>query len=60
VASSTNAKIVVPYEAAGLVGAAQVLVDALKDAGDDDGSERSNGRGDVTEGLPPPPGYKGN
>jgi regulator of protease activity HflC (stomatin/prohibitin superfamily) len=32
-ASSPNSKIVVPYEAAGLVGAAQVLVDAMKDAG---------------------------
>jgi regulator of protease activity HflC (stomatin/prohibitin superfamily) len=60
VASSTNAKIVVPYEAAGLVGAAQVLVDALKDAGDAEGSDRHNGRGEVAEGLPPPPGYKGN
>jgi regulator of protease activity HflC (stomatin/prohibitin superfamily) len=60
VASSSNAKIVVPYEAAGLVGAAQVLVDALKDAGDAEGSERHNGRREVTEGLPPPPGYPGN
>lgn len=33
VANSPNAKVVVPYEAAGLVGAAQVLVDALRDAG---------------------------
>src|SRR5580698_5136636 len=32
-ATSPNSKIVVPYEAAGLVGAAQVLVDAMKDAG---------------------------
>jgi len=31
-ASSPNAKVVVPYEAAGLVGASQVLVDALKGA----------------------------
>jgi regulator of protease activity HflC (stomatin/prohibitin superfamily) len=30
VATSPNAKVVVPYEAAGLVGAAQVLVGALK------------------------------
>ncbi len=33
VASADNAKVVVPYEAAGLVGAAQVLVGAMKDAG---------------------------
>jgi len=33
VATSPNAKVVVPYEAAGLVGAAAVLVDAMKDAG---------------------------
>ena len=31
-ASSPNAKVVVPYEAAGLIGGAQVLVDALKGA----------------------------
>ena len=30
---SPNAKVVVPYEAAGLVGAAAVLVDAMKGAG---------------------------
>jgi regulator of protease activity HflC (stomatin/prohibitin superfamily) len=33
VATSPNAKVVVPYEAAGLVGAASVLVGAMKDAG---------------------------
>jgi regulator of protease activity HflC (stomatin/prohibitin superfamily) len=33
VAMSPNAKVVVPYEAAGLVGAATVLVGAMKDAG---------------------------
>ena len=33
VAMSPNAKVVVPYEAAGLVGAAAVLVDAMKGAG---------------------------
>jgi regulator of protease activity HflC (stomatin/prohibitin superfamily) len=33
IASSDNAKVVVPYEAAGLVGGAQVLVDALRSAG---------------------------
>jgi regulator of protease activity HflC (stomatin/prohibitin superfamily) len=33
VATSPNAKVVVPYEAAGLVGAASVLVDAMRDAG---------------------------
>lgn len=35
VATSPNAKVVVPYEAAGLVGAASVLVDAMKGAGGD-------------------------
>jgi len=34
VAASPNAKVVVPYEAAGLVGAAQVLVDQLRPAVD--------------------------
>jgi hypothetical protein len=60
VASSKNAKVVVPYEAAGLVGAAQVLVDALKDAGNSDGSDRAGGSHEVTEANPPPPGYPGN
>ena len=48
VATSPNSKIVVPYEAAGLVGAAQVLVDAMKDAGTDasaNGSAGGNGNG---------------
>jgi len=44
-ASSPNSKIVVPYEAAGLVGAAQVLVDAMKDAGGSgDADVAGNGR----------------
>jgi regulator of protease activity HflC (stomatin/prohibitin superfamily) len=43
-ATSPNSKIVVPYEAAGLVGAAQVLVDAMKDAGEPDASANGNGR----------------
>jgi regulator of protease activity HflC (stomatin/prohibitin superfamily) len=42
-AASPNSKIVVPYEAAGLVGAAQVLVDALRDAGDPEDAS-TNGR----------------
>jgi regulator of protease activity HflC (stomatin/prohibitin superfamily) len=46
VATSTNAKVVVPYEAAGLVGAAQVLVDALK------GSDGLGGAGGPEGGLP--------
>ncbi len=45
VATSPNSKVVVPYEAAGLVGAAQVLVDAMKNAGGPDGGQT----------LPPPP-----
>ena len=44
-ATSPNSKIVVPYEAAGLVGAAQVLVDAMKDAGGtEDPAVSGNGR----------------
>jgi regulator of protease activity HflC (stomatin/prohibitin superfamily) len=43
-ASSPNSKIVVPYEAAGLVGAAQVLVDAMKDAGSPDSTANGNGK----------------
>ncbi len=42
IATSTNAKVVVPYEAAGLVGGAQVLVDALRGAG-----ANSDGKGAV-------------
>ncbi len=42
-ASSPNSKVVVPYEAAGLVGAAQVLVDAMRDVGDP-GETTTNGR----------------
>src|SRR5271166_5046322 len=45
VASAPNSKIVVPYEAAGLVGAAQALVDAVKVAGvPDDTDVTGNGR----------------
>src|SRR3984885_8080351 len=45
VATSPNSKVVVPYEAAGLVGAAQVLVDALKDSGEaGDAGVAGNGR----------------
>jgi len=45
-ATSPNSKIVVPYEAAGLVGAAQVLVDAMKDAGlPGDSGVAGNGNG---------------
>jgi regulator of protease activity HflC (stomatin/prohibitin superfamily) len=36
VAAAPNSKLVVPYEAAGLLGAARVLVDALGNAGDPD------------------------
>ncbi len=45
-ATSDNAKVVVPYEAAGLVGGAQVLVDALKNVGSRPAGDRS------TEGSP--------
>jgi regulator of protease activity HflC (stomatin/prohibitin superfamily) len=45
VAAAPNAKLVVPYEAAGLVGAAQVLVEALKTSGESDETDvTGNGR----------------
>jgi regulator of protease activity HflC (stomatin/prohibitin superfamily) len=53
VASAPNSKIVVPYEAAGLVGAAQVLVDALKPGASPDGSIAAVANGSTT---PPPAG----
>jgi len=51
VASSPNAKLVVPYEAAGLVGGAQMLVEALKGVPslDEIGGPAPNGA------SPPPP-----
>ena len=47
VASAPNTKVVVPYEAAGLVGGAQVLVDALRSAANEDGAKavQTNGAG---------------
>ena len=60
VATSPNSKIVVPYEAAGLVGAAQVLVDALKDQGGDAPSGNGSAPKAVSGGAPPPPNYPGN
>jgi hypothetical protein len=46
---------VVPYEAAGLVGAAQVLVDAMKDAGGLDGAGvAGNGNGNGRTPQPAP------
>ena len=44
VATSPNSKVVVPYEAAGLVGAASVLVDAMKDVGGSPDPASGNGR----------------
>ena len=49
-ASAPNSKVVVPYEAAGLVGGAAVLVDALKDA-----IATSRGPVPVTNGSNPEP-----
>jgi len=60
VATSPNSKIVVPYEAAGLVGAAQVLVDALKDQGGDAPSGNGSAPKPVPGAAPPPPNYPGN
>src|SRR5579875_434449 len=48
VASSPNAKVVVPYEAAGLVGAAEVLVDALRGAGPGAAAAAARGNGSAT------------
>lgn len=55
VAAAPNAKVVVPYEAAGLVGGAQVLVDALKGAGGGPSAEGrdSNGRAPGAPVAPP-------
>ena len=43
VATAPNTKVVVPYEAAGLVGGAQVLVEALKASGGQAGAPATNG-----------------
>ena len=43
-ASSPNSKLVVPYEAAGLVGAAQVLVDAMRRRGRSRGGRGHRGQ----------------
>jgi regulator of protease activity HflC (stomatin/prohibitin superfamily) len=51
VASAPNTKIVVPYEAAGLVGGAEVLVDALKAAGGPAGAGPVAGNGAAA--MPP-------
>jgi regulator of protease activity HflC (stomatin/prohibitin superfamily) len=53
VASAPNTKVVVPYEAAGLVGGAQVLVDALKGA-TPDAAEAARTNGNPREGSAPP------
>ena len=56
VAAAPNTKVVVPYEAAGLVGGAQVLVDALKSSGGPSGSgPDSNGRTPAPATTPPVP-----
>ena len=47
VAAAPNTKVVVPYEAAGLVGGAQVLVDALKASASHDGVAPAPSRGAV-------------
>ena len=49
VAAAPNAKLVVPYEAAGLVGSAQVLVEALK------GVQQVEAPGTAPNGAVPPP-----
>jgi regulator of protease activity HflC (stomatin/prohibitin superfamily) len=60
VATSPNAKVVVPYEAAGLVGAAQVLVGALKDQCGEPPSGNGHAPVPVPGAAPPPPNYPGN
>src|SRR5579863_6497935 len=49
VAAAPNAKLVIPYEAAGLVGSAQVLVEALK------GVHQVEAPGTAPNGAAPPP-----
>ncbi len=49
VASAPNAKVVVPYEAAGLVGGAQMLLNALRGENEPEGAPR-NGNGAATNG----------
>ena len=55
VASAPNTKVVVPYEAAGLVGGAQVLVDALKSGATEDAAPPPRTNGAVGERSAPPP-----
>ncbi len=54
VAAAPNTKVVVPYEAAGLVGGAQVLVDALKAVATDGAATNAPANGSVRGGTPPP------
>jgi regulator of protease activity HflC (stomatin/prohibitin superfamily) len=51
IAASPNSKVVVPYEAAGLVGGAEVLVEALKGAGGGPLAAAHNGAGTVPSGT---------
>jgi regulator of protease activity HflC (stomatin/prohibitin superfamily) len=55
VASAPNTKVVVPYEAAALVGGAQVLVDALKSGATDDAAAAAAANG-ATPGVSARPG----
>jgi regulator of protease activity HflC (stomatin/prohibitin superfamily) len=48
VAAAPNTKVVVPYEAAGLVGGAQVLVEALSGVGTGAGAVKVDGAGGAT------------
>ena len=52
VAAAPNAKVVVPYQAAGLVGNAELLVEAIRSAGAVPGGPLGNG----SSGSQPPPG----
>jgi regulator of protease activity HflC (stomatin/prohibitin superfamily) len=54
VASAPNTKVVVPYEAAGLVGGAQVLVDALKSGATGDAAAAALTNGTAPGGGTPP------
>jgi regulator of protease activity HflC (stomatin/prohibitin superfamily) len=55
VAAAPNAKLVVPYEAAGLVGGAQVLVEALKSVGSGEDAVTSPAPNGATPPAPPAP-----
>jgi hypothetical protein len=53
IASAPNSKLVLPYEAAALVGGAEMLVDVLKGAGPGSGNGSTPGPAPGTPSTPP-------